>query len=186
MVLKNVKLDSLLVSYLDSAGVDVVPGGLETELLKSSVKVKWSRSVMSDSSGPHGLQPTRLLHPWEFPGKSTGVGCHCLLWKSSVSKLNLSLSAGWLHFLQQVLPRGSLLFPWWFEGLDWTELAIQLLYLSRAQRSPQPSPDTTFQREALIGSFCVRWPLTTAWGRVTANNMFWNIYWRKNSVVVGI
>ena len=27
----------------------------------------------------HGLQPTRLLHPWDFPGKSTGVGCHCLL-----------------------------------------------------------------------------------------------------------
>ena len=40
---------------------------------------KWSRSVMSDSSQPHGLQPTRLLHPWDFPGKSTGVGCHCLL-----------------------------------------------------------------------------------------------------------
>ena len=29
---------------------------------------------------PHGLQPTRLLRPWDFPGKSTGVGCHCLLW----------------------------------------------------------------------------------------------------------
>ena len=28
---------------------------------------------------PHGLQPTRLLHPWDFPGKSTRVGCHCLL-----------------------------------------------------------------------------------------------------------
>ena len=27
------------------------------------------------------LQPTRLLHPWDFPGKSTGVGCHCLLLK---------------------------------------------------------------------------------------------------------
>ena len=25
---------------------------------------------------PHGLQPTSLLHPWDFPGKSTGVGCH--------------------------------------------------------------------------------------------------------------
>ena len=23
----------------------------------------------------------RLLHPWDFPGKSTGVGCHCFLWK---------------------------------------------------------------------------------------------------------
>ena len=25
------------------------------------------------------MQPTRLLHPWDFPGKSTGVGRHCLL-----------------------------------------------------------------------------------------------------------
>ena len=42
-------------------------------------KWKWSRSVVSDSSQPHGLQPTRPLHPWDSPGKSTGVGCHCLL-----------------------------------------------------------------------------------------------------------
>ena len=40
---------------------------------------KWSRSVMSDSSRLHGLQPTRLFRPWDSPGKSTGVGCHCLL-----------------------------------------------------------------------------------------------------------
>ena len=33
---------------------------------------------MSDTSRPHGLQPTTLLRPWDFPGKSTGVGCHCL------------------------------------------------------------------------------------------------------------
>ena len=33
---------------------------------------------MSDSVWPHGLQPTRLLCSWDFPGKSTGVGCHCL------------------------------------------------------------------------------------------------------------
>ena len=44
-----------------------------------SEKWKWSRSVVSNSSRPHGLQPTRLLRPWDFPGKSTGVGCHCLL-----------------------------------------------------------------------------------------------------------
>ena len=29
---------------------------------------------MSDSVRPHGLQPTRLLRPWGFPGESTGVG----------------------------------------------------------------------------------------------------------------
>ena len=44
-----------------------------------SEKWKWSLSVVSDSSRPHGLQPTRLLCPWDFLGKSTGVGCHCLL-----------------------------------------------------------------------------------------------------------
>ena len=38
-----------------------------------------SRSVMSDSVRPHGLQPSRLLCPWDSPGKSTGVGCHFLL-----------------------------------------------------------------------------------------------------------
>ena len=37
-------------------------------------KWKWSRSVLSDSLWPHGLQPTRLVHPWDFPGKSTRVG----------------------------------------------------------------------------------------------------------------
>ena len=34
---------------------------------------------MSDSVRPHGLQPTRLLRPWDSPGKNTGVGCHFLL-----------------------------------------------------------------------------------------------------------
>ena len=47
--------------------------------MHESEKWKWSRSVVSDSSRPHGLQPTRLLRPWDFPGKSTGVGCHFLL-----------------------------------------------------------------------------------------------------------
>ena len=47
--------------------------------MHKSEKWKWSRSVVSDSQRPHGLQPTRLLRPWHFPGKSTGVGCHCLL-----------------------------------------------------------------------------------------------------------
>ena len=47
--------------------------------MHESEQWKWSCSVMSDPQRPHGLQPTRLLRPWDFPGKSTGVGCHCLL-----------------------------------------------------------------------------------------------------------
>ena len=34
---------------------------------------------VSDSLRPHGLYPTRLLCPWDFPGNSTGVDCHFLL-----------------------------------------------------------------------------------------------------------
>ena len=55
------------------------PGILQARTLEwvaisfsSAWKWKWS---CSDSSQPHGLQPTRLLRPWDFPGKSTGVGC---------------------------------------------------------------------------------------------------------------
>ena len=45
--------------------------------MHESEKWKWSHSVVSDPQWPHGLQPSRLLLPWDFPGKSTGVGCHC-------------------------------------------------------------------------------------------------------------
>jgi len=53
--------------------------------MQESEKWKWSRSVVSDPQRPHGLQPTRILRPWDFPGKSTGVGCHwmyihCFKW----------------------------------------------------------------------------------------------------------
>ena len=36
-------------------------------------------SVVSGTLRPHGLQRVRLLCPWDFPGKNTGVGCHSLL-----------------------------------------------------------------------------------------------------------
>ena len=38
-----------------------------------------SRSVLSDSLQPRGLQPARSPCPWNPPGKNTGVGCHFLL-----------------------------------------------------------------------------------------------------------
>ena len=45
--------------------------------MHESEKWKWSRSLVSNPTRPHGLQPTRLPRPWDFPGNSTGVGCHC-------------------------------------------------------------------------------------------------------------
>ena len=38
-----------------------------------------SHSVVPDSLWHHGLQPTRLLCPWDFPGKSTEMASHFLL-----------------------------------------------------------------------------------------------------------
>ena len=54
---------------------------------------------MSDSLQPHGLQPTRLLCPWDSPGKNTGVGCHFLLQgmfqiQGSNSLASLALAGG--------------------------------------------------------------------------------------------
>ena len=49
------------------------------EVMKIVVKVKVKSLSQSNSWRPHGLQPTRLLRPWDFPGKNTGVGCHFLL-----------------------------------------------------------------------------------------------------------
>ena len=36
-------------------------------------------SVVFNSLRLHGLWPAKLLRPWNFPGKITGVGCHFLL-----------------------------------------------------------------------------------------------------------
>ena len=38
-----------------------------------------SRSAVSDSLQPHGLQPTRLLCPWDSPSKNTEVDYRSLL-----------------------------------------------------------------------------------------------------------
>ena len=56
---------------------------------------------MSDSVRPHRWQPTRLPHPWDSPGKNTGVGCHFLLQcmkvksESEVSHLCPTLATPW-------------------------------------------------------------------------------------------
>ena len=50
-------------------------------VLSLGVKEKKESEVTQScpSLRPHGLQPTRLLRPWDAPGKNIGVGCHFLL-----------------------------------------------------------------------------------------------------------
>ena len=57
-----------------------IPGILQARTLEwvaISFSKAWEWKVKVKQ--PHDQQLTRLLHPWDFPGKSTGVGCHCLL-----------------------------------------------------------------------------------------------------------
>ena len=68
---------------------------------------------VSSSLWPHGLQPTRLLCPWNSPGKKTGVGCHFLFQGIFLTQgLNLCLCVSFIScFDRQILlplsPLGS-------------------------------------------------------------------------------
>ena len=53
-----------------------------------------SCSVVSNSLRPHGLEPTRLLCPWDSPGKTTRVGFYSLLQEIF---LTLGSNSGLLH-----------------------------------------------------------------------------------------
>ena len=54
---------------------------LQCVKVKSESEVAQSCPALRD---PSGLQPTRLLRPWNFPGKTAGVGCHFLLQRMKV------------------------------------------------------------------------------------------------------
>ena len=82
-----------------------------------------SRSVVYDSLQPHGLQPTRLLCPRNFPGKNTGVGCHAFLqgiFLTQGSNPHLLLL---LHWQADSLPLSHLVSSTWplksFNSTSW-------------------------------------------------------------------
>ena len=92
----------------------------------------WSRTVehdwsMSDSVQPHRLQPTRLPHPWDSPGKNTGVGCHFLLQcrkvksESEVAQSCLTLSDP----MDCSLPGSSIHGIFQARVLEWVAIASQ-------------------------------------------------------------
>ena len=57
---------------------------------------KWQPTPVFLLGESHGLEPTRFLCPWKFPGKNTGVGCHFLLQGSFLTQ---GLNPGLLHLL---------------------------------------------------------------------------------------
>ena len=73
---------------------------------------------MSDSSQPHGLQPTRLLCPWDFLGKSTGVGCHRLFRFCYYSILQFLLLNLQVYISEKAMAPHSSTLAW---KIPWTE-----------------------------------------------------------------
>ena len=108
---------------------------------------------MSDPQRPHGLQPTRLLHPWDFPGKNTGVGCLFLLQcmdvksESEVAQMcptlsdpmGRSLPGSSIHeiFQSRVLEWGAIVFSKHLQRTYYMLLLLLLLsHFSRVHRWP--------------------------------------------------
>ena len=78
--------------------------------MHASEKWKWSHSVVSDSQQPHGLQSTRPLCPWDLPGKSNGVGCHCLLRNGLAADVQKDIDSEKVNTLMGFTDRGILWF----------------------------------------------------------------------------
>ena len=113
-------------------------------------------SVMFNSSWPHGLKPSRLLCPWHFPGKNTGVGCHFLLQgifpTQGSNPLSLASSALAGGFFTTALPGEPIQNKEFFKnaiaqckkcnnhkGSTWFLLRVQLCSLNRYVQVPDSS-----------------------------------------------
>ena len=73
---------SLMSPELADGFLPLAPPGKPTKYtLNSSTSLMCvhTSSVVSNFLKACGLQPARLLHPWDSAGKNTGVGCHALL-----------------------------------------------------------------------------------------------------------
>ena len=103
---KSLQLCPTLWDPIDgSPPSSTVPRILQARTLKwvtisSSNTWKWKVKVKSLSCVQllvtHGLQPTRLLRPWDFPGKTIGVGCQysCNAGNPSLIPESVSYSGG--------------------------------------------------------------------------------------------
>ena len=107
---------------------------------------------MSNSVRPRRRQPTRLPHPWDSPGKNTGVGCHFLLQPLSHNQvLNILITLWVLHgaFSRHFLKVFPLLTATWIStcsaGLvrKWGREDTEQNHRGTAPTGPQVSQEAT-------------------------------------------
>ena len=92
------------------------------------MKVKSEREVAQSclTQRPHGLQPTRLLRPWDFPGKSTGVGCHCLLCIYMLLYIKIANQQGLLYSTGNSTQYSVMTYMGKESGKEWIYVYIQM------------------------------------------------------------
>ena len=107
-----------------------------------------SYPVASNSLRPHGLQPARLLCPWDFLGKNTGVVCHFLLQTlpdPGIKLVSLALAGGFVTTAPPGKTRSSFgAFPQVSQVCTWLNAFANILcgpgFHSYPTKSPIPTP----------------------------------------------
>ena len=137
---------------------------------------------MANSVRPHRRQPTRLPHPWDSPGKNTGVGCHFLLqcmkvksesevaqsWPTFHDPMDCSLSGSSVHeiFQARVLESGAAGSRSSAHGKGHEEGGLAYAKVGSSLRSPPgnsraSNPKT---RVCLLSALCSHLHLWLYWG----------------------
>ena len=111
---------------------------------------------MSDSVRPYRRQPTRLPHPWDSPGKNTGVGCHFLLQCMKVKSEREVASV----MSDSVRPRRRkptrLLCPWDFPGKS-TGVGCHCLLQKVTQSCPTLCDSMDYRVHGILQARILEW-----------------------------
>ena len=103
---------------------DGFPGGSDGKESTCNVRAAAAKSLQScPTLQPHRQQPTRLPHPWDSPGKNTGVGCHFLLQCMKV-KSESEVTQSYLTLSDCSLPGSSVHEIFQARVLEWGAIAF--------------------------------------------------------------
>ena len=110
---------------------------------------------MSDSSRPRGLQPSRLLCPWDFPGKSTGVGCHAFsgprCYEGAIGQTHRGLSMD-----NQINRKGHFENKMVYDGIDYWKSRVRACSVTQSSPTLRDPVDCSLPGSSVHGIFQAR------------------------------
>ena len=119
---------------------------------------------MSNSVRPHRRQPTWLHHPWDSPGKNTGVGCHFLLLGMKVkSGRSRSVVSDSSDPMDCSLPGSSVHGIFQARVLEWGAIAFSGYKLNKYKNPSSPWGNgvgmSCFHFSVIIEKYYLKYPL---------------------------